>query len=203
MEHIAWPAVALVLGMVFIFVFRQPVTRFLDRTRHISAPGIKAMTSVEDVIKQQSGKPVDDLLSAFDNPMLRIREKGIKEELDRRQISDPTERERALIRHLASLQNAFNFENAYRLIWGSQLAALDILNTRAEGELPEALRPIYHKAAENNPEVYSQYSFDEWLTFLKNANLLRQDEQTLHITIEGREFLKYLIEQGRPFVKNF
>lgn len=64
MEFLAWPVVVLILGIVSIFVFRQPLTRFLDRAEKIGKGGIQAVTGgqasgveVKRLLQMNSSKP--------------------------------------------------------------------------------------------------------------------------------------------------
>lgn len=101
MEFLAWPGVALILGIVAIFVFRQPLTRFLDRAERIGRRGIQAAAGAQTGGVEVRPSPADELLKAFDNALLLEREKFIRAELDRLHISPGADRERVLVRLLA------------------------------------------------------------------------------------------------------
>jgi hypothetical protein len=188
MAWMAWPVVVLIIALVAIFAFKQPITRFLDRAHKISAPGVQASTH-EQQINQQDTRSVEELLKAFDSPALRMREDAIRMDLDNRKITDSKAREQILIRHLASAFNSLDFENKYRAIWGSQLQVLGQLNSSTEPTSRELFKPVYEQAAGLNPEVFKNYSFDQWLDFLRQILLIVEKDGTLQISIEGREFL--------------
>ena len=42
MSSFAWPLAVVVLGVVFMAVFRRPISRFIDRTRSVSKDGVRA-----------------------------------------------------------------------------------------------------------------------------------------------------------------
>lgn len=46
-QYLAWPFVILILGIIAIFVFKQPLTGFLDRAEKIGKGGIQAFESLE------------------------------------------------------------------------------------------------------------------------------------------------------------
>src|SRR5437588_220660 len=79
----------------------------------------------------------------------------------------------------------------------SQLAALAELNSR--GLIPVAdLRKHYDKAVLDYPNVYSNYSFDQWMDFMKSRMLIaRYPSQMVELSFNGKDFLKYLAHVGR------
>src|SRR3989338_9526127 len=100
MEFLAWPAVALILGIVAIFVFKLPLTRFLDRAQKIGKSGIEVGAGAQVSGVEVKPSPADELLKAFDNALLLEREKFIRTELERLHIDSSPDRERVLIRLL-------------------------------------------------------------------------------------------------------
>ncbi|HZD70287.1 MAG TPA: hypothetical protein VFA45_15735, partial [Actinomycetes bacterium] len=78
-----------------------------------------------------------------------------------------------------------------------QISALQFLNSTGEiGIDPELLRPWFEQAAAREPEAYAGDTLDRWLGFLENYSLIGRAGPNIVITLEGREFLKYLIQQG-------
>ncbi|MBI2152757.1 MAG: hypothetical protein HYU24_03505 [Candidatus Rokubacteria bacterium] len=200
MEFLAWPVVALILGIVAIFVFKQPLTRFLDRAEKIGKGGIQAATGAQTGGMEVKPSPADELLKAFDNALLVQREKFITAELERLHIGPGSDRERVLIRLLAALSLVQSFERTYTLIWGSQISALQFLNS-AGAVRPDLLRPEYDQAAAREPALYAGYTFDQWLHFLEVNLFILRSADTVTISLEGREFLKYLLHQGYTLYK--
>jgi hypothetical protein len=113
----------------------------------------------------------------------------------------PQDREKALVRSLASTGLVLHFEQVYGVIWASQVATLYHLNPRAGGADISELIPAYEAAKANYPSMYEKYPFDQWLGFLKAMNLVVEQNSRLFITEDGREFLKYLIATAKtgPF----
>ena len=58
------------------------------------------------------------------------------------------------------------------------------------------LKPFYDTAMKEYPSVYEKYSFDAWLRFLEGQILVIRKGDIVEITMEGREFLKYLVDMG-------
>ena len=50
--------------------------------------------------------------------------------------------------------------------------------------------------------MYANYNFKQWLAYMESQRLLSigMDEK-IRITLDGREFLKYLIHQGYTLYK--
>ncbi len=143
---------------------------------------------------------VEALMRALDSTLLREVEDRITNDLRQRNL--PTEEAvRVLVRYLAGTRIELDFERIYSPILGSQLSLLNYLNTQADGQPAEALRPFYTSAASQYPQVYSGYSFEQWLGFLQGSLLVRQDGGRLRITVKGREFLAYLTQKGRTLNK--
>ncbi len=201
MEFLAWPGVVLVLGVVFMLLFRGPLTRFLDRAEKIGKGGIQAASGVQTSGIEVKPSPADELLKAFDNALLVEREKFIRAELERLHIVPGSDRERLLIRLLAGLALVQGFERTYTLIWGSQIAALQALNSAGTVAV-QLLQPWYEQAAAREPELYDGYTFDQWLDFLQGNLLIVRSGENVSISLEGREFLKYLLHQGYSLYKH-
>lgn len=80
------------------------------------------------------------------------------------------------------------------------MAALQSVNS--VGTVPvEFLRPWYEQAAARETELYRGYSFGEWLSFLQSSALIVRAGDNVSISLEGREFLKYLLSQGYGLYK--
>jgi len=114
-------------------------------------------------------------------------------------ITDPREREKVLLRFLASARASFHFERVYRLIYGSQIEALKYLVSRGAGGIPKTeLKPLYDAAAQSYPLIYPKVTFDDWVRFLQTTGLIDVDPQgnVVRLSLSGREFLKHLVDMG-------
>ncbi len=110
------------------------------------------------------------------------------------------DRETALFRALARSNLREHFERSHRIIWGSQIRALQELNSVPTANV-NFLKPFYDTAANAEPNVYEKYSFDDWLRFLEGQVLLIRKGDMVEITMEGQEFLKYLVDMRLTTVK--
>jgi len=99
-------------------------------------------------------------------------------------------------------QVARAFDRLYYLIYRSQIAVLQLLNTLGgTGVDIEALRPFYAQGAANNPDLYRGYAFEGWLDFMRTTLIVVVTGNQVAISMEGREFLKYMVNQGYSLIK--
>lgn len=132
----------------------------------------------------------------FDSPTLREQEAFIQTELKTRGVAGD-EAVKVLTRHLAANQISLYYEQLNAALWGSQISLLRVLNSSATGETSKILRHFYDSAAVNYPDVYSQYSFENYMKYLVNARLIIEQEEGRYLITElGRDFLIYLACTG-------
>ena len=162
--------------------------------------GIQAVTGAQASGVEVKPSPADELLKEFDNALLVEREKFVRAELERLHIDPGSDRERILIRLLAALSLVQAFERTYTLIWGSQISVLQSLNSAGSVRV-DLLRSWYDQAAAREPGLYDGYKFENWLGFLQMNLLILRSGECVTISLEGREFLKYLLHQGYTLYK--
>ena len=94
------------------------------------------------------------------------------------------------------------FERIYSIVWGSQLGALQFLNSAGvDGTETLSLQAWYDQAAAQYVDTYTNYTFEQWLGFLQSQQLIVRANDQVGITLEGREFLKYVLHQGYRMYK--
>lgn len=201
MEQFAWPLVGLILGIIILFVFKKPVSRLIDRTEKVSKEGLQA----HGMHEQQPEKPaskVEESLKVYDNQIVLETERLIKTNLDNLHPRDAEERERFLLRNFAQALLTLSFEQTYYAIYGSQIAALSFLNNKRFSPITiDDIRPFYDGALKSNPDFYKNISFESWLGYMVVTALVQRNVNDVSITMRGKEFLKFIIEQGYPPLK--
>jgi hypothetical protein len=96
------------------------------------------------------------------------------------------------LRELATLQVSYVFEKIYRVITGSQISALLVLNTRTWGVTGNELREIYKQ----NPDTAKVLNWDTWWRYLTSTTgFVRYENGMAFITPLGELFLEYLLQQ--------
>ncbi|MBI4849636.1 MAG: hypothetical protein HY808_13885 [Nitrospirae bacterium] len=195
MEHLAWPAMTLILGLVFMLLFRKDVSSFLGRTQKIGKDGIQtSFPQVQQATDKESS--IEELIKEFSSVAIREQEDNIKKELEKKGFQHPQDKINLLIRHLAISQLAFHFERINATIWRSQILILEHLNSR-EAENSESIKSFYDYAAKLYPETFANYSFEQYVQFLIQFDLIRYEGQRYCITNLGREFLVYIAATGQ------
>lgn len=189
-------ALAVVIVVIaFFLIFREKILELLDRVKTISKNGVtldsKQQNSKTEVDPQMEA---ESLMRQFDSALIRETEDLIKDELKKKNLIG-AEGISVLTRYVAVLSIAYTFSEVYRIIWGSQLNLLDYLNTQSQQPIV-ALRTFYNSAASQYPFYYSTYTYEQWLGFLKDRLLIREDSGLIGITVRGREFLTYLTTLG-------
>lgn len=98
-------------------------------------------------------------------------------------------------------------EQTYRLIFGSQIAALKQLNTLGPLTIRQAREVYSLTAVRNYPETFKDEDFAAWGGYLINRGLvvLEHDEPTddskVALTHLGKDFLHFLVGRGLPDYK--
>jgi len=195
----SWPVALFALGVVFFLVFKQPICRLIDRVRRVGVgnTGIDAASGTQTGGVASQLSAADELLKTFDNALLLQREEEIRREFEKNNLAQGSDRDRVLIRFLAGLSITLYFERTYSIIWGSQIGVLEILNQfRESGVEIEIFRHSYEQAAVREPNLYRDYTFEGWLGFMVDSRLINRRGTKVYITLEGTEFLKYLVHQG-------
>ncbi|OFZ41517.1 MAG: hypothetical protein A3D92_08750 [Bacteroidetes bacterium RIFCSPHIGHO2_02_FULL_44_7] len=189
-------AIAVVLIFIaFFIIFRKQIIGLFPRVKSIGK-GLVTLDSDQQKTKSEVDpqKEAESLMRQLDNVLIRETEDVIKAELGKKNLLG-TEAVPVLIRYVAALSIAYTFSEVYRIIWGSQLNLLDYINSQ-NPQPSEALRVFYNSGEAQYPLIYSGYPFEQWLGFLKDQLLIREDKGLIAITVRGREFLAYLTTTG-------
>ncbi|MBI2385697.1 MAG: hypothetical protein HYV14_06755 [Elusimicrobia bacterium] len=224
---IAYPIVILILGLVFMSMFKSPITNLIGRARKVKLPGFDADTEAlaqptttnqnTPAISQpaHSDSPANapsdthilnmEALREFDSPLLVEIENNIYAELEKRKINPPVgSRPGAvtlLVKSLGKLIIQTQFEGIYDHIFRSQLEILAHLNSLApKGETEKSIKEYYTKAQEQQPRL-KDYAFTNFIGYLLAHQLIRKDGNIFAATVKGREFLSYIPSSGKSFVR--
>jgi len=86
------------------------------------------------------------------------------------------------------------FETEYAILWETQVPALRLVASEGmKGLAIQKLQTFYDRSCHVYPELYDGSSFQQWLEFLEQAELVTATESRVAITKEGLEFLKYRV----------
>lgn len=196
MDAFAWPLAVLIFCGFFTLLFQGPIRGVIGRIQRVDRGGVSIGPAQQNQTRDVGSTSADEVLrQTFDNQLLLHGEDHYRALLQG--VTEPPERERVLLRHLASMAWAWVFERIYFAIWGSQILALEFANTqRVTGGTEQQMRAIFDRAVSQFPEVHSASTFDAWYGFLRNMELIELTDERFVVTPAGREFLQYLVRQG-------
>ena len=197
MSAFIWASAVFGIAVVFFFTFRSPLAGFISRANKIGF-GKFAFTARATKQVQAAPRLAEELLQAFDNPLLLEQEHLIRSDLKLRGLgSQDDDTTRILVRHLASTQIALLFNQIDRMIWGSQVTYLHFLNASPNGTNLDQANVFYENAQEAFPDAYSNYALGDWIGFLRDVtHLVTEQDGVIRITVRGRQFLAYLTQLG-------
>lgn len=202
MDGMWWPLAAVMLGVVFILVFRQQIVGLLDRTTHVGRDGLSTGTPDTQSKPRSVDEEIEAIMAANSSPLVSEVEQHITAELDKRNVAGE-DRHRFLLRALAAMHIGREFDNVFYAIFNSQYLLLTQLNS-SPAPMPRAMaKTIYDGAANANPSVYQADSFDRWLAWLMDRTLVGENQQGLFITVRGREFLQSAVRNGWRPLNNY
>lgn len=135
---------------------------------------------------------------AYYSPVTAELEKNIKAIA---QKNSPNDKEAFYARFIGVGAVAYQHDVTWFIIYGSQLAAMEEMNSL--GLIPVAdLKKHYDEAVVKFPKTYQNYSFEQWLAFMKERLLIAvYPSQMVELSFNGKDFLKYLAHVGKSINK--
>jgi hypothetical protein len=204
-EKGGYPAVILVVSLFSLWTFRDALKDLIKRVYSIGTKGVRAKPPENQqltvTVGSDSGASIEltnELSSQVDPSLLDLRANSIYAELESRGVR-PEERENTLVRLLSASLIRELWERTYALIFGSQIRLLQSINENGTGLAEEEANAAYRVAAEQYPEVYAHFTFEDWVKFLEWSSYVTREDGRYLITPLGRGFLKHLITQGLTF----
>lgn len=186
-----WP---LLIFYLVGFRFRREVSRILSGNWKASAGSFQV--EVAQHVAESPEKEIAARISAapllvIDNEAVRIAVDNVLATLATHQIDTLEKVRTTMVPVFAKLSVELKHERNYRLIFGSQIRLLKLLNDFGPRRASEC-RPLYDAVVKNETEFYRDYPFESWLQFVIGSGLIELVEDKLQITIFGRDFLRYL-----------
>lgn len=192
----SWPIATVLITLVLGLLFRGPIGRFIDRTRSVSKKGIRAYDDAQLSARKPEG--LTEFLEGFQSPLLLAVEAYIEKDLQDRGFTDPAHVRKVLLKRLAGAVISAHFEDVQRLIFSSQLEALNFLCEQFAPTPKTTLKNLfYDKAVTGFPVMYENRPFDTWLGFLREQDLVDETAKGISLSLRGREFLKWRVGSGR------
>jgi hypothetical protein len=201
LEILAWPFVAVVLGIFVSLIFRAQIAQFINRIKNVGAKGITTELPPPESQQEQresNAEAVQHLLDVVGTSVvIAEQEQRILSELEEKGLDANSDSARVLIKHLAGTQLLLAFERAYSSIFGSQIFLLKKLN-----EVTGPGRDLGFVTAhvENIKALFPEladWTFEQYLSFLYTHLLVIREGDRFHITHFGVEFLTWMMRNGR------
>lgn len=220
-----WP-LAVILGAVVILLFRKDVRGLADRIEQIGpvkmATATPQATEQKRIASEGSGDPTGVRLQPQVTDQKRDAEAGSPDadvvqlkplrgrgrtqataDLELRihsaMLSEKVpdlERVDLLVHLLAEARIDMEFERIYRLIFGSQIRALKILNQEGRITVADA-RTRFQEVVAEHPDFYGKPdAFDNWLGFGLRTALVINNDDVLMLSPLGYDFLHFLTRRG-------
>lgn len=145
---------------------------------------------------------VERALGLFRPETIESFKNAVELESDIEQTLSAEQKIEAIKNYAITLYIIKHFEQLYFAIYGSQLQILQHLNTLPQ-ETKDSIKRYYDYAVEQYPKFYENYTYEEYINFLFSSSLITEKNGSIGITIMGVDFLKYLTEVGRNFIKRF
>lgn len=194
-KALAWPiavgVIAWRLGPGFLDAIK-------GRSVNVEAFGVRAsVTAIEQQIASPDSPanrpPLEPPVPAV-APIVRETVQLVEGEI-RTELSKyaPADREPALINALAATRVRGQHEFNYNRIFGSQIEGLKQIDQLGGATVDQA-HVFFEPYARQYPQVYDNYGFEGWLSFMVNAGLVARTGDRLTATPFGHDFLVYLRE---------
>ncbi len=194
---------------ISVLLFRKPIINLLSRVRRFNGFGgeaeFNALENPAQLAAHADGgrlalpggnnipyfPPPDPVYTEFDQ--------ATRDVLDA-EAAGEAERQLAWAIRMRSISEANRIhERNYRMIFGSQIAALRALNTATEAKVDE-FRPFFSAALQNPDwkDIHDGRTFEQWGQFILDTGYARIIEDSepakVQITPFGKQFLLWMIE---------
>ena len=148
--------------------------------------------------KIDNEKNVQDLHDQIGNSIvISSMEESIKKELITKGLDTTAETSIVLIRHLAGTQLLLALERIHKFIFGSQLNLLRELNLIApEGFTKQEIEDYFENVKDEFSNSFSGWDVKKYLVYLFSNILIVKNEDKIHITNLGQEYLNWIDENN-------
>lgn len=181
----AWPFAASWIA----YYFRDAIVAQLPRVTKVGPVTLDPPPNQANVLAQKvNGETIKKIEAAIPKELLKEGETII-------QGLFPNSHDGDLLTLSSGLLIGGLFERTYNFIFGSQILLLERLNS---GPLTmDNLKEFHERARAAFPDIYKNYTFEQWLNFLESFALIaRTQDGMFTITHRARGFLRYVIDNG-------
>lgn len=191
-KGVAWPIIVL----IGIFVLKGDISHVLRHAK-IRASKDSIEYDVGNVAQaaEKESSPFENI-PENPNPLIAKYEQQVREQLAVARSTLRLADDVILARALAEQNIVVAFERTYRLIWGAQIALIKRLNELGGSAPLEIIKHYYDLGKSQFPQIYENYTFNDWQQFLVRSDLITVSDGRVVLTLEGREFYPYIVRRG-------
>lgn len=122
-------------------------------------------------------------------------ESSIKNEIIQKGLEISTETETVLIRHLAGTQLLMEFLRIDKYIFGSQLNLLkELAEIQPEGYTKNEIEEYFESVKQSFPNSFNNWDVKKYLGFLFSSILITKNDEKIHLTNFGQEYIDWVAE---------
>lgn len=186
-----WPVAAVIIAVVYKIEIRT----LIPRLRRAGPTGVEFDPAAQQQAVTAANNPAPGQLRQFPGMARTVAMERLERQLHTQlaaltNMSDEEKRD-LLITRLAQTQLQEFFERIYNAIYGSQIVALRRLNEIGRVSIEDA-RSLFEQYATQYPQIYTNYTFGQWVNFLIDNGLVSRSDNFFEIVDLGREFLIFI-----------
>ena len=197
LSKVGWPHITLVFGLVFIWVFKTPISTFLSKVDSVGKDGISTKASPEAQNENQEKNGAEELLAIDDSEVIKEIEASIISDLHEKNLETGSDTDKVLTRHLAVAQLLLEYERIHGSIFGSQIFLLKRLNEVAGQGKHRGYIEEYYLSVQEHHDDLKDWEVGEYLYFLNQKSLITIIDEQYHISKKGVEYLIWLVKAGK------
>ena len=204
-----WPLTAIIIALIFF----KPINSFIKNIKRFKGPGFEAESDghkeYRNLVKdtEEGRTNVSNGMNSaptyagegFDPSLVNPLKNSITDILKLNNDSSHEEKLERLLNYSAESELIIKYEQLHSGLRKSEKDVLLYLNTSAgkTASLQVLKERYYDPAAQKNPGLYQNYSFEQFINFLEKQRLIQKsDTDNCKLTIYGRDFLVYSTKQG-------
>lgn len=211
LTSILWPATVLIV----FYWLKNPIINIINNIKKFTYGNTGIETTFENKQNDKSTtidllndsndfSDIDKILSKFSNSSVEYSGEIIENETKISEVENIQNKYERIYKYSKLLILIKSAEKIYHSIYGSQIRILQSLNYSISQNSAD-VKFYYDNAVKYYPEIFQNYSYENYLTFLSSWGLIiiEDDFKKLTITDAGKDLLRYIVEANLSFDKKY